>query len=223
MRVKNKLVNAFATKYEKFFGKRNHRAFCVSDAMKEDLRNNWGIDAVTLYDRPRKNFIDIQKKVDAEAFWKKYDLVQPNESDLLIVSSTSWTKDEDFSILLNAIDRYDKSDSQHRLRAFITGKGPEKEFYLQKISEMKQTWSKVSIETVWLDADDYPVLLSLCHLGVCLHYSSSGLDLPMKVVDMFSAGIPVLAIEYPCIGELVKNGQNGMIFKDFVQLEEQLR
>lgn len=79
---------------------------------------------------------------------------------------------------------------------------------------MKDSWSKVSVETVWLDADDYPVLLSLCHLGVCLHYSSSGLDLPMKVVDMFAAGIPVLAIRYKCIGELVKHGVNGCVFKD---------
>lgn len=124
---------------------------------------------------------------------------------MLIVSSTSWTKDEDFSILLNAIDKYDKSNAKKYLRAFITGKGPEKAYYINKINEMKSSWSKVSIETVWLDADDYPVLLSLCHLGVCLHYSSSGLDLPMKVVDMFGAGIPVLAINYKCIGELVKN------------------
>lgn len=75
---------------------------------------------------------------------------------------------------------------------------------------------------IWLEADDYPVLLSLCDVGVCLHYSSSGLDLPMKVVDMFGAGIPVLAVDYRTLGELVKNDENGLIFKDQVQLADQL-
>ncbi len=100
----------------------------------------------------------------------------------LLVSSTSWTPDEDFRILLDAARAYDEQAVHGRhphLLIVVTGSGPLKEHYTRAVHAMDLRW--VAFRTAWLSAEDYPVLLGSADVGISLHTSSSGLDLPMKV------------------------------------------
>lgn len=69
LNVSNKLVVKAATIYEKVLAKRASKFFCVSDEMRKDLQINWGINAITLYDRPRQK---EKLNVDKNKFLKKY-------------------------------------------------------------------------------------------------------------------------------------------------------
>lgn len=44
----------------------------------------------------------------------------------------------------------------------------------------------------------------------------------VQVLDMYGCGLPVCAVKYSCIGELVKDGRNGLLFEDPRQLADQL-
>ncbi|ORY42979.1 glycosyl transferases group 1-domain-containing protein [Leucosporidium creatinivorum] len=158
----------------------------------------------------------------------------------LLVSATSWTADEDFSILLSALDLYNKAATSYaagkgglkgsderaarlpKVMVVITGKGAGKAAFEKEVERLEKGWSHVRVRTAWLALEDYPRLLGSADLGISLHASTSGVDLPMKVVDMFGCGLPVCALDFPCVGELVQDGINGRTFRSAQDLADQL-
>jgi beta-1,4-mannosyltransferase len=231
------LLVGFYRIYEKIFGKLANNALCVSKAMKEDLSKNWGINAHVLHDLPQKFFKRTSRIDQAALFnrhaWGKLEngenaFFLPNGSQrqdrpVLLVSSTSWTADEDFSVLLDAVAACDARATKEKkqfppVRFVVTGKGDLQAFYQQKISELKL--SHFTFYTEFLSYADYAKLLGSADLGVSLHFSSSKLDLPMKVVDMFGSELPVIAYDYGCLSELVQNGKNGFTFTNTQQLAD---
>ncbi|OWF46487.1 Chitobiosyldiphosphodolichol beta-mannosyltransferase [Mizuhopecten yessoensis] len=243
----------FSKWYEKFFGRFSKANLCVTKAMRDDLKT-WGISAETLYDRPADLFQEATVEERHDLF-SKLSLAYPifgsrneleqdstvftyrsasgkiqyrNDRPALLVSSTSWTEDEDFGILLKTLQSKYEAVTSPEFKFVQSGrtlkyfcKGPLKEFYSQEIDSIE--WKHIHFCLPWLEAEDYPVLLGSADLGVCLHMSSSGLDLPMKVVDMFGCGLPVCAVHYPCLSELVKHGHSGLIFKSSQELCNQLQ
>ena len=211
-------------------------SFTVTNAMAKQLRNkpyNIRSPILTLHDRPASIFQPISNSDERRAFLQRLPETSKSVDDImvgktrLLVSSTSWTPDEDFNLLLEALCSYAVSDKLlPPILAIITGKGPQKQMYLDRIASLTKNsrLRGITILAAWLSAEDYAKLLACADLGVCLHKSSSGVDLPMKVVDMFGAGLPVVGYEnYESWGELVEEGVNGRGFVTSADLARALQ
>ncbi|KAK4933252.1 mannosyltransferase [Elasticomyces elasticus] len=212
--------------YERFFARSAKTHFCVTDAMARVLKRQYGVEAKSLHDRPAAHLQPLDESERKEVLRRLPETAQyADELDKkawrLIVSPTSWTPDENFDLLLDALVSYSAACSVTlakqlpKILAIITGKGPQKQMYLDKIGALNQQkkLQNVVVTTAWLSTADYAALLGAADLGVSLHTSSSGVDLPMKVVDMFGAGLPMVGwSKFEAWPELVKEGVNGRGF-----------
>ncbi|OIW32602.1 hypothetical protein CONLIGDRAFT_571170 [Coniochaeta ligniaria NRRL 30616] len=232
-----------AKAYECLLGRLGTYNLTVTDAMARQLREppySIASPTMTVHDRPAAVFRpldDASRRGEALTSLFRQSMITnkllPSVVDgatRLLVSSTSWTPDEDFGLLLDALVEYASHSGPEAalppLLVIITGKGPQKAMYLDRIHTLTKAGRlpNVTVESVFLPFADYATLLSCAELGVCLHRSSSGVDLPMKVVDMFGAGLPVAAYSgYESFGELVREGDNGCGFETADELADILR
>ena len=206
---------------EREIGRRADANLCVSHEMRKRLADSWQVRATTLHDRPSSAFRRLEPRERCALRSRLGLTVGDGRPTALVVTATSWTADEDLGVLVEAVVRLDdRIVAQRRLEPLrrippflflVTGKGPRRAEFETRIARLHLR--HVEIRTAWFEWDDYQAVLGAADLGLSLHRSSSGIDLPMKVLDMFGAGLPVCAFDYgPCLDELIRPGENGMLF-----------
>ena len=207
----------FLKLYEMILGRFAFYNLTVTKRMKRFLVSDFGMNSKkisTLHDRPASSFKPLQElettKMDILNSHPLFQDITGVDKYKILVSSTSFTPDEDFNILLDALKYYDSSEKNEPLLLIVTGKGPLKQAFRERVKDLRFL-KKVIVKTAWLSVEDYPVVLAIADLGVSLHTSSSGIDLPMKIVDFFGCGIPVISLDFPAIDELVKHDYNGVV------------
>jgi beta-1,4-mannosyltransferase len=206
---------------------------CVSRGLAVFLERRFGVqDARVLYDRPASVFVPVvrhEREQFRQALFARLGLRGGVVG--FVVCPTSWTEDEDFDVAIEAVWRleerirgWEASEPSRRfpdLVILVTGDGARRAEFERHFAGLPAR--RIQLRSRWLEPEDYPRVVGSADLGLCLHRSSSGLDIPMKVADLFGAGVPVCALDYgACLAERVRHGDNGLLFSTPRQLADVL-
>jgi beta-1,4-mannosyltransferase len=201
-------------------GRRAAAHLCVSTAMRDALRTRWGIDAVVLPDQPARPFAALPAAAREEAARRlaaRHGWSGDGARPAVVVAPSGWSADDAFDLLIAALPTLDArlgaSSAFPGLLLLLTGAGPRRDAVAAQLASLPL--ARITPRAVWLSADEYPAALASADLGLCLHRSASGLDLPMKIADMLGAGLPVCALDDGgCLREMVRPGDDARLFRD---------
>ncbi len=219
--------------YERRDARRVDANLCVSRGLARFLETRFGVkEAFVLYDRPAAMFTTLdrpERERFRQALFGRLGVRLGVTG--LIVCPTSWTEDEDFDVVIEAAMRLEERirgwEASGRDRRFtdlvilVTGDGARRRTFERRFAGLPLR--RVQLRTRWLEPEEYPRVVGSADIGLCLHRSSSGLDIPMKIADMFGAGVPVCALDYGAsLAERVHHGENGLLFSSAPQLADVL-
>jgi beta-1,4-mannosyltransferase len=206
---------------------------CVSRGLAVFLERRFGVqEARVLYDRPASVFVPVvrhEREQFRQALFARFGIHGTVVG--FVVCPTSWTEDEDFDVAIEAVWRleerirgWEASEPSRRfpnLVILVTGDGARRAEFERRFAGLPAR--RIQLRARWLEPEDYPRVVGSADLGLCLHRSSSGLDIPMKIADLFGAGVPVCALDYgACLAERVRHGENGVLVSTARQLADVL-
>lgn len=224
---------------EIFLGKYADYHLTVTKKMKTLLVETWKITdnkykrerISVLHDKPGLQFFPIEYSTKLEVlkdipeFAEEKELLANLYEYKIGITSTSFTPDEDLNMLLQSLNTLDEQleGAKKKLLLLITGKGPLKDDFVEKFNLKTNNMQNISVKFYYLKIENYPKILQVADFGISLHYSSSGVDLPMKVLDMFGCGLPCLSYYYKTVvEELITVGVTGDVFENKSELSDQI-
>lgn len=218
--------------FERRHAQRVDASLAVSRGMAGFLQHKFNATRVqVLHDRPAAVFAPMDRAVRdrfRQGFFGRMGVVGGPTG--FVVCPSSWTEDEDFDVVIDAVLRleervrgWEASGSGRRrfpqLIILVTGDGRRRVEFERRFAGLPAR--RIHLRARWLEPDEYPRVVGSADLGLCLHRSTSGLDIPMKVADLFGAGVPVCALDYgACLAERVRHGDSGLLFSTDQQLAD---
>jgi beta-1,4-mannosyltransferase len=225
-----------AVRIARWFERRDARrvdaSLCVSRGMAGFLQSRFGARYVkVLYDRPASAFVPMDRTARdrlRQGLFGRMGVVGGPTG--FVVCPSSWTEDEDFDVVIDAVVRLEErirgweaaqggGQRFPQLIILVTGDGQRRTEFERRFAGLPAR--RVHLRARWLEPEEYPLVVGSADVGLCLHRSTSGLDIPMKVAELFGASVPVCALDYgACLAERVRHADNGLLFSTARQLAD---
>jgi beta-1,4-mannosyltransferase len=227
---------------ERRWARRADAHLAASQALAAWLARECRVTAAVVYDRPLR-LSERRPEPDGTAGDRlAAQLSLGDASTPVALCPTSWTADEDFDLLLESLERADRTLGRGeprggnplglpdalgpgggnplglpapapKLAILLTGRGDLRDAFEARLA--RRQFTAIAVRLADVDPIDYPAVIGMARVGICLHQSSSGLDLPTALADFRGAGIPVCAFDYaPVLGEVLTSGREGVTFRE---------
>jgi beta-1,4-mannosyltransferase len=201
-------------KVELAFGRGARHHMAVSEVLATQLIG-WGLGEVAILN-------------DAPTSLRPFPRARTDLPDdpLVVIAPMGWTRDDDLPLLLTALRSLARQVGHERalcrsLRLLLSGDGGQRAEWGGRLRAQSNDW--LEIETPDVPIDDYPQLLGSAHLGLSIHRSSSGMDLPMKIVELQGVGLPVLTLDDGTpLHEIAPQGCGVQLYGDAEELAQTL-